>query len=97
MTRAFFSPRFYYSISRNPVEPPGPGNITGVSPRKQSNKEIDKQEEAMVALLRNRIERIRAGKERLLMIERLSQLEEETKGEVLDVSMWRSRWQDGDV
>jgi hypothetical protein len=45
----------------------------------------------MIALLRNRIERIRAGKERLLTIERLSQLEEETKGEVLDVSMWRSR------
>ena len=96
MTLAFFSPRFYYSISRYPVESPGPGNITGVSLRKQGNKEVDKQEEAMVASLRNRIETIRADKEMLLAIERLNQLEE-TKAEVLDVSMRSSRWQDGDV
>jgi hypothetical protein len=96
MILAFFSPRFYYSISRYPVESPGPGNITGVSLRKQGNKEVDKQEEAMVAFLRNRIETIRADKEMLLAIERLNQLEE-TKAEVLDVSMRSSRWQDGDV
>jgi len=71
MTLAFFFPRFYYSISRYPVESPGPGNITGVSLRKQGNKEVDKPEEAMVAFLRNRIETIRADKEMLLAIERL--------------------------
>jgi hypothetical protein len=50
----------------------------------------------MVALLRNRIGRIRAGKERLLAIERLGQLEEETKAEILDVTMRSSRWIDAD-
>jgi hypothetical protein len=51
----------------------------------------------MVALLRNRIERMCADKERLLANERLSQLEEETKAKILDVPMRSSRWRDGDV
>jgi hypothetical protein len=53
--------------------------MTGESPSEQGNEKIDKQ----VALLRNRIER-------LLAIERLSQLED-TKAEILDVSMRSSR------
>jgi hypothetical protein len=51
----------------------------------------------MVALLRNSIQRILADKERLLAIERLGQLEEETKTEILDVSLKSSRWKDGHV
>lgn len=82
-----------HSISRKPVGSlgsPDPGDPIGDKPSIKSDEETDEQDEARLAVLRDRIERIRADKERLLEIQRLTQLEEETKAEILAATQRKS-------
>jgi len=77
-----------HSISRKPIASPnlgslGPSNTIEKVSNSAGDKETDEQREARLKMLRERIERIRADKERLLEIQRLTQLEEETKAEIL--------------
>jgi hypothetical protein len=80
-----------HSISRKPVGSPEPSNAMAAGPSDHGDVETGEQEEARLALLRDRIERIRAEKERLEQIQRLSQLEEETKTEILAAAQRRSK------
>jgi len=59
----FFAPRFD-SISRKPVPspaPPGPSNVKGTILYNDDIVETDEQEDPRIAVLRDRIERIREG------------------------------------
>jgi hypothetical protein len=80
-----------HSISKKPVGSPEPSTALDTGPSDHGEEETDKQEEARLAVLRDRIERIRADKERLEQIQRLSQLEEETKAEIMAAAQKRSR------
>jgi hypothetical protein len=77
-----------HSISRKPIASPDPGSpgpsntIEKVSDS-AGDEETGEQGEVRLKVLRERIGRIRADKERLLEIQRLTQLEEETKAEIL--------------
>jgi hypothetical protein len=62
---------------------PGPSNTIEKVNDSARDEETNEQGEARLKVLRERIERIRADKERLLEIQRLTQLEEETKAEIL--------------
>jgi hypothetical protein len=77
-----------HSISRKPIaspypRSPGPSNTIEKVSDSAGDEETDEQGEARLKVLRERIGRIRADKERLLEIQRLAQLEEETKVEIL--------------
>jgi hypothetical protein len=84
------SPR--HSISRKPIGTSSPGS-SGPSHTAETKLENVEQGDATVhgqtklKVLQDRIERIRADKERLLEIQRLTQLEEETKAEILAEQM----------
>lgn len=77
-----------HSISRKPIASPypgspGPSNTIEKVSDSAGDEETDEQGETRLKVLRERIGRIRADKERLLEIQRLAQLEEETKVEIL--------------
>jgi hypothetical protein len=74
------------SISRKPVQSwasPEPNNATGGILDSEDIVRTDEQEEAKMAVLRDRIERIREDRERLEQIQRLREMEEETKAEIM--------------
>jgi hypothetical protein len=82
-----------YSIARKPMSPgiaSASSDMIGAAPS-TGDAEADEREEARLAVLRDRIERIRADKERLEEIQRLARMEEETKAEIMAAVQRQSR------
>jgi hypothetical protein len=71
-------------ISRKAVNVPSSSNEDGASP------ETEEQREERLRVLEERIERIREDKERVAQLQRLTELEEETKREIMNVSRGES-------
>jgi hypothetical protein len=77
-------------ISRKAVNVPSSSNEDGASP------ETEEQREERLRVLEERIERIREDKERLAQLQRLTELEEETKREIMNVRRGESwDWKKG--